>query len=259
MRRAFDQHKSSGPLPIILGAVIAFGIGLLGISGIVKMSVVPCRIDDHGGRSAGGSERKQGRSFNSVGLRPNGPRRDCAADQDLHSAAAPRHIARSEYRIGRNLSSALGRKLDVARGGGCRHQAEGDRRRRIRRDLGGSRRLHLSAERLGIVRSRQSRTGGGSGKCLLAAALRRGKSGKARREGRRKIDAAGHEPRLCAAECTIGQGPRHGRRAPSGFRRPPDCLGFRHVRSGRVAAGRTRRRANGASSATVATNFAETL
>jgi hypothetical protein len=41
MRRAFDRHKSSGPLPIILGAVIAFGIGLLGISGIVKMSVAP--------------------------------------------------------------------------------------------------------------------------------------------------------------------------------------------------------------------------
>lgn len=38
MRRAFEQQKSSGPLPIILGAVIAFGIGLLGVSGIVKMS-----------------------------------------------------------------------------------------------------------------------------------------------------------------------------------------------------------------------------
>jgi len=37
-RRAFEQQKSSGPLPIILGAVIAFGIGLLGVSGIVKMS-----------------------------------------------------------------------------------------------------------------------------------------------------------------------------------------------------------------------------
>ncbi len=36
-RKAFEPPKSSGPLPIILGAVIAFGIGLLGVSGIVKM------------------------------------------------------------------------------------------------------------------------------------------------------------------------------------------------------------------------------
>lgn len=36
-RRAFEQPKSSSPLPIILGAVIAFGIGLLGVSGIVKI------------------------------------------------------------------------------------------------------------------------------------------------------------------------------------------------------------------------------
>jgi hypothetical protein len=39
MRRAFEQQKSSGPLPIILGVVIAFGIGLLGVSGVVKMSL----------------------------------------------------------------------------------------------------------------------------------------------------------------------------------------------------------------------------
>ncbi len=36
-RRAFEPPKSSSPLPIILGAVIAFGIGLLGVSGIIKM------------------------------------------------------------------------------------------------------------------------------------------------------------------------------------------------------------------------------
>jgi hypothetical protein len=38
-RRAFEQPKSSSPLPIVLGAIIAFGIGLLGVSGIVKMPV----------------------------------------------------------------------------------------------------------------------------------------------------------------------------------------------------------------------------
>jgi hypothetical protein len=36
-RQAFEPPKSSSPLPIILGAVIAFGIGLLGVSGIVKI------------------------------------------------------------------------------------------------------------------------------------------------------------------------------------------------------------------------------
>lgn len=36
-RQAFEPPKSSSPLPIILGAVIAFGIGLLGVSGIIKM------------------------------------------------------------------------------------------------------------------------------------------------------------------------------------------------------------------------------
>lgn len=35
-RQAWEQHKRAGPLPIILGAVIAFGIGLLGISGLVR-------------------------------------------------------------------------------------------------------------------------------------------------------------------------------------------------------------------------------
>lgn len=39
-RRAFEQPKSTSPLPIILGAVIAFGIGLLGVSGIIKMPVL---------------------------------------------------------------------------------------------------------------------------------------------------------------------------------------------------------------------------
>ncbi len=38
MRGTFEPQKSSSLLPIILGAVIAFGIGLLGVSGIVKMS-----------------------------------------------------------------------------------------------------------------------------------------------------------------------------------------------------------------------------
>jgi len=36
-RRAFEPPKSSSPLPVILGAVIAFGIGLLGVSGVIKM------------------------------------------------------------------------------------------------------------------------------------------------------------------------------------------------------------------------------
>lgn len=36
-RRAFEPPKSTSPLPVILGAVIAFGIGLLGVSGIIKM------------------------------------------------------------------------------------------------------------------------------------------------------------------------------------------------------------------------------
>lgn len=36
-RRSFEQPKSSSLLPIILGAVIAFGIGLLGVSGVFKM------------------------------------------------------------------------------------------------------------------------------------------------------------------------------------------------------------------------------
>jgi hypothetical protein len=38
MRRqqAWKAHKSASPLPIILGAVIAFGIGLLGVSGAVR-------------------------------------------------------------------------------------------------------------------------------------------------------------------------------------------------------------------------------
>jgi hypothetical protein len=35
-RQAWEQPKSSSPLPILLGAVIAFGIGLLGVSGIVR-------------------------------------------------------------------------------------------------------------------------------------------------------------------------------------------------------------------------------
>lgn len=38
-RRAFEPPKSTSPLPVILGAVIAFGIGLLGVSGIIKMPV----------------------------------------------------------------------------------------------------------------------------------------------------------------------------------------------------------------------------
>ena len=36
-RRAFEPPKSNSPLPIIIGAVIAFGIGALGVSGIIKM------------------------------------------------------------------------------------------------------------------------------------------------------------------------------------------------------------------------------
>ncbi len=36
-RRAFEPPKSNSPLPIIIGAVIAFGIGALGVSGIIRM------------------------------------------------------------------------------------------------------------------------------------------------------------------------------------------------------------------------------
>jgi hypothetical protein len=36
-QQAFEQPKSSSPLPIVLGAVIAFGVGLLGVSGIIKI------------------------------------------------------------------------------------------------------------------------------------------------------------------------------------------------------------------------------
>jgi hypothetical protein len=36
-RRAFEPPTNSSPLPIIIGAVIAFGIGALGVSGIVRM------------------------------------------------------------------------------------------------------------------------------------------------------------------------------------------------------------------------------
>ncbi|MGD9922450.1 MAG: hypothetical protein AB7V13_13555 [Pseudorhodoplanes sp.] len=35
-RQAWEQQKTAGPLPIILGAVIAFGIGLLGVSGAIR-------------------------------------------------------------------------------------------------------------------------------------------------------------------------------------------------------------------------------
>lgn len=35
-QQSWQAHNSAGPLPIILGAVIAFGIGLLGVSGIVR-------------------------------------------------------------------------------------------------------------------------------------------------------------------------------------------------------------------------------
>jgi hypothetical protein len=35
-QQAWEQQKSTSPLPIIIGAVIAFGIGLLGVSGIVR-------------------------------------------------------------------------------------------------------------------------------------------------------------------------------------------------------------------------------
>lgn len=38
-RREFEPPKSSSPLAILLGAVIAFGIGLLGVSGVIKMEV----------------------------------------------------------------------------------------------------------------------------------------------------------------------------------------------------------------------------
>jgi RNase H-fold protein (predicted Holliday junction resolvase) len=36
-RQTWEAHKSASPLPIILGAVIAFGIGLLGVSGAVRV------------------------------------------------------------------------------------------------------------------------------------------------------------------------------------------------------------------------------
>ena len=36
-QQAWEAHKNASPLPIILGAVIAFGIGLLGVSGIVRV------------------------------------------------------------------------------------------------------------------------------------------------------------------------------------------------------------------------------
>ncbi len=35
-QRAFEAHRKASPLPIILGAVIAFGIGLLGVSGAIR-------------------------------------------------------------------------------------------------------------------------------------------------------------------------------------------------------------------------------
>lgn len=39
-RQVWEQQKSSSPLPIILGAVIAFGIGLLGVTGVVRAPVI---------------------------------------------------------------------------------------------------------------------------------------------------------------------------------------------------------------------------
>lgn len=35
-RQAWEAPKRSGPLPIVLGALIAFGIGLLGVSGLIR-------------------------------------------------------------------------------------------------------------------------------------------------------------------------------------------------------------------------------
>ncbi len=35
-RRTWQQHRHASPLPIVLGGVIAFGIGLLGVSGIIR-------------------------------------------------------------------------------------------------------------------------------------------------------------------------------------------------------------------------------
>lgn len=35
-RPTWQAHRRANPLPIILGAVLAFGIGLLGVSGIVR-------------------------------------------------------------------------------------------------------------------------------------------------------------------------------------------------------------------------------
>ena len=88
-RRAFEQQKSSGPLPIILGAVIAFGIGLLGVSGIVKMSffnpgpTTTAAVAVPAGANDTKAERDPGK------LQPNRPRRDCAIAQDVHPAATP--------------------------------------------------------------------------------------------------------------------------------------------------------------------------
>lgn len=39
-RQAWEQPRNQSPLPIILGAVIAFGIGLLGVSGVVRAPVL---------------------------------------------------------------------------------------------------------------------------------------------------------------------------------------------------------------------------
>ncbi len=36
-QQAWNTHKKRSPLPILLGAVIAFGIGLLGVSGVVRV------------------------------------------------------------------------------------------------------------------------------------------------------------------------------------------------------------------------------
>ena len=40
LQQALQAQKSAGPLPIILGAVIALGIGLLGASGVVFMFIL---------------------------------------------------------------------------------------------------------------------------------------------------------------------------------------------------------------------------
>jgi hypothetical protein len=36
VQQTWQQQQSAGPLPIILGAVIALGIGLLGMSGVIR-------------------------------------------------------------------------------------------------------------------------------------------------------------------------------------------------------------------------------